>query len=515
MASNNNNEFLPPYEEALDQSLIDFEDTNNNSSNTNAANGRHTNSASLNNPPPVPRRSNRAPAKIPSTSSLSPRPSSGILSNSNMSSASSSIASSPVSSSIAASPATPVIPGRGPVRRGPPINAAIAANYSIKPQSTNENRSSISSNYNSSGGRPSMKPPPVSSSELQEYSLFQQQHPQDYVPLSKPPPTWNVQNAPQWKPPSQQYLQQSHQSMSNCSGNKKALFIGINYFNTKNQLRGCINDAYAMRNFLTTFGFRNDPAHMLCLTDDQRSRDLRPTRQNIIQALLWLVRGAQPGDSLFLHYSGHGIRVEDLDGDESDGYDEAICPEDFKVAGPIIDDEMNTILVRGLPAGARLTAIYDCCHSGSILDLPYTYYSDGRIKEHTAMNRVGRVAKDTLNGGLYGGIIGAGISLIQSTPQLFQKSQSIETKVMLKGNQHADVILFSGCKDSQTSADANFMGMNAGAMTYAFTQALYQYRTPTYAQLLEQIRNILGSKYSQKPQLSTSRLIDMNQLFKM
>ena len=49
----------------------------------------------------------------------------------------------------------------------------------------------------------------------------------------------------------------------------------------------------------------------------------------------WLVRGAQPNDSLFFHYSGHGSQQQDSDGDEVDGTDETICPVDYKDAGQI------------------------------------------------------------------------------------------------------------------------------------------------------------------------------------
>ena len=35
-----------------------------------------------------------------------------------------------------------------------------------------------------------------------------------------------------------------------------------------------------------------------------------PTRANMIAAMQWLVRDAQPNDSLFFHYSGHGgVRI--------------------------------------------------------------------------------------------------------------------------------------------------------------------------------------------------------------
>jgi hypothetical protein len=75
---------------------------------------------------------------------------------------------------------------------------------------------------------------------------------------------------------------------------------------------GCINDVHNIRNFIQSqYGFR--PDHCVQLTDDQEDSKYRPTRANIIAAMKWLVRGAQPGDSLFLHYSGRRIRIENLE----------------------------------------------------------------------------------------------------------------------------------------------------------------------------------------------------------
>jgi hypothetical protein len=77
---------------------------------------------------------------------------------------------------------------------------------------------------------------------------------------------------------------------------------------------------------------------MVILTDDQMDPKCLPIRVNIIRAMRWLVAGAQPNDSLFLHFSGHGGQTDDLDGDEDDGLDETIYPLDFKQAGMIVDD---------------------------------------------------------------------------------------------------------------------------------------------------------------------------------
>ena len=83
-------------------------------------------------------------------------------------------------------------------------------------------------------------------------------------------------------------------------------------------------------------GFREKD--IVILTDDQSSPSLIPTKSNILRAMEVLVQDAKPGDSLFFHFAGHGQSVKDLDGDEADGLDEAICPLDFDDKGCIIDD---------------------------------------------------------------------------------------------------------------------------------------------------------------------------------
>ena len=158
---------------------------------------------------------------------------------------------------------------------------------------------------------------------------------------------------------------------SSCTGNKKSVFIGINYFGQSGELRGCINDVTNIKEFVVNkWQFPTDADHMLVLTDDQSDEQFQPTRENIIRAMHWLVEGAQEGDSLFFHYSGHGGTQKDdaQESDEADGQDETLIPVDYKTNGVIVDDEIHRILVAPLPRGVRITAITDCCHSGSIFE---------------------------------------------------------------------------------------------------------------------------------------------------
>lgn len=147
---------------------------------------------------------------------------------------------------------------------------------------------------------------------------------------------------------------------SNLSGRRKALCIGINYAGTSSELRGCHNDAENVASFLCqTYHYRREDIVMLLDQPGANAMSI-PTRDNMIRAMQWLVKDAQPNDSLFFHYSGHGGQTRATEGDEIDGEDETIYPLDFKTAGCIVDNDLHRILVRPLPQGCRLTAIFDC-----------------------------------------------------------------------------------------------------------------------------------------------------------
>ena len=166
-----------------------------------------------------------------------------------------------------------------------------------------------------------------------------------------------------------------------------------------------------MSSFLhENFGYHRDD--MVILTDDQQHPMSQPTKQNILRALHWLVKDALPNDSLFfsllwqvasrficalLTLAGHGGQTKDLDGDEEDGYDEVIYPVDFRQVGHIVDDEMHRILVQPLQAGVRLTVIFDSCHSGTALDLPYIYSTQGILKEPNLSKEAGAGLLDVVS----------------------------------------------------------------------------------------------------------------------
>ncbi|KAL5787269.1 hypothetical protein ACOSP7_004218 [Xanthoceras sorbifolium] len=145
---------------------------------------------------------------------------------------------------------------------------------------------------------------------------------------------------------------------------RMAVLVGCNYPNTKYELRGCINDVIAMREVLIKrFGF--DPSRIELLTDAPAGSSLVvPTGANIKAALNRMVDGAEAGDVLFFHYSGHGARIPSKKRGRPFRQDEAIVPTDFN----LITDLDFRQLVNRLPKGTSFTILSDSCHSGGLID---------------------------------------------------------------------------------------------------------------------------------------------------
>src|SRR5512137_2340049 len=92
--------------------------------------------------------------------------------------------------------------------------------------------------------------------------------------------------------------------------------------------------------------------------------DEQATKKNMQAAIKTLIPGDRKGDTLRLHYSGHGSNVPDKNGDEADHRDEILCPTDLDWKDPLLDDWLRSAFDK-LPAGVNFTVIMDCCHSGT------------------------------------------------------------------------------------------------------------------------------------------------------
>lgn len=259
---------------------------------------------------------------------------------------------------------------------------------------------------------------------------------------------------------------------------KKCLLIGINYTGTSSALSGCINDSENLKEFLECHKYMGN--NDFVMMNDHCTGELYPSKANILCELDKLVDFANNNLDktvmMLVAYSGHGTYMRDYSGDEADGRDEMLCPIDCHTHGYIKDDVIKEQFIDKLPENVQLVMIIDSCHSGSIIDLKHNYIVE---------------------------------------------TNNCTSNSVIKTSS-CDVCMISGCRDNQTSSDAwlpdsgednkNAKYEAQGAMTCSF---IANYKDGmTYKSLILEMRDWLKKNhFSQVPQLSSGKMIDINDSF--
>ncbi|TDL22998.1 hypothetical protein BD410DRAFT_185542 [Rickenella mellea] len=278
-------------------------------------------------------------------------------------------------------------------------------------------------------------------------------------------------------------------------GRRRALLIGIEYgHDPRIALDGPHDDVDELKRLLQDV-YRWNENCFVVLKDDGTNEERQPTRDIIRKEIANLIDDVEAGDTLFVYFAGHGTQVEDLDGDEEDGKDEAIVTCDgYK----ILDDELFEILVKPLPIGCRLIALFDCCNSGTQLDLPIV------LSAEFCQSALAQGAITTNN-------------IPDCAPQLpWTRERSFFSRPqMFRKLSDGDVVLWSACHDAQRAHGVrNPNNRVMGAMTYAFVDSLRKRKDQTYQQLLDSIcEKMKGWRLRQSPQLSSSHDVNMDSKF--
>ena len=244
----------------------------------------------------------------------------------------------------------------------------------------------------------------------------------------------------------------------------KALLVGINkYPDPRNELRGCINDILDMEHFIS------EKNNVYAKENIKKLTDREATKKGIITQIEWLLEGAQPGDQLLFHYSGHGAQAPTLTQQlEKDGLDEIICPYDFNGSNETaLRDKEFAQLFASIPKGVHFVWISDSCHAEDLSRDPfangekqYRFFNGPRVSVETVTNTASAITTP-LNGAL-----------------------------------------LSACESHELSADAYINKRFNGAFTYYLLKNLNLYGDSKNIQTIIEYVNIDLAKngYDQSPQ---------------
>lgn len=249
---------------------------------------------------------------------------------------------------------------------------------------------------------------------------------------------------------------------------KFAVCMGINdysWLSPTASLRGCVADAREwMDLLLDCYGF--SCAHLLL--------DAAATPQGLRGALSRIAEQAVAGDTVAITYSGHGTRVPDLDGDEPDGYDEAIV----LTGRPYTDDEFAGDL-KIFNRDIRVVVVADSCHSGTVTR---ALAAESVAAAHPPLTRYADLARP-----------------IPDAPPPRRLHHRFGAP--RDASAYASRILLAGCKAEETSADAWLAGAYHGALTFHATRLLRERPWRTWREFGKLLRPCVRRTSTQTPQL--------------
>lgn len=248
---------------------------------------------------------------------------------------------------------------------------------------------------------------------------------------------------------------------------KRAFLVGISHYDTAltgyqwNDING-VEDINLLSPILTKQGFI-----LTALLDSQATYD------NITSQLTQFIRKTKKGDIVYLHFSTHGQPVEDLNGDEEDGWDEAIVPIDaykmyrkgvYEGKRHLLDDQLNGYVkqLRGkIGKAGFLYVVIDACHAGT----------SSRANDETVRGtRVGFTYNN----------------------KVFKPSMQKNSHYKIEANpQLSNVLFVEACRPDQVNTEINVAGKRYGPLSYNIAQALVS--TPLSANVNEFLKSLKSS----------------------
>ena len=238
---------------------------------------------------------------------------------------------------------------------------------------------------------------------------------------------------------------------------KRAFLVGISHYDTAltgyqwNNING-VEDINILNPVLKNQGFTTTT-----LLDEEATFD------NIVSQLSHFTNKTRKGDIVYLHFSAHGQPVEDINGDEEDGWDESIVPIDaykiykkgvYEGQRHLTDDLLNKFVKKLREKIGRTGFLYvtiDACHAGTS-----SRANDETIRgTHVGFTYNNKVFKPSTN----------------------KKSHyRIETSTKM-----SNVLFIEACRSDQVNKEIKVDGKRFGPLSYNIAQTLSGFTLTTNA----------------------------------
>ena len=248
---------------------------------------------------------------------------------------------------------------------------------------------------------------------------------------------------------------------------KRAFLVGISHYDTAltgyqwNNING-VEDINLLSPILKKQGFQTTS-----FLDEQATYD------NITRQLSAFIKATKKGDIVYLHFSTHGQPVEDLNGDEDDGWDEAIVPIDaykmykkgnYEGKKHLLDDQLNEYvkqLRKKIGTKGFLYVVIDACHAGT----------SSRANDETV--------RGTKVGFTYNN-------------KVFKPSKQKKSHYKIDANPRLSNVLFvEACRPDQVNTEIKVKDKRYGPLSYNVAQALQV--NPLSANANEFLNNVKAS----------------------
>lgn len=252
----------------------------------------------------------------------------------------------------------------------------------------------------------------------------------------------------------------------------RALFVGIDTYANAGpgleNLGGAVADMQRIKAVLAArYGLALDTPGTACRSDNPVSVTLTDTcakRQDILDALDARIAASAPGDTVLFYFSGHGSTSADRTGTQATGRSGTLVPHDARSRGiaDIRDTHLDMIIEAATAKGVNMLTIFDSCHSG------------------TATRDLRRVR--------------ARSAVADSTPTAPPTIKPF-TPAAIPGYR----VHLAAAADSETASEVETTGKWEGAFTRALVEAIAGSATPTYADVIAEVRRTIAGT-SQNPQ---------------